>query len=81
MGVAGVAELEACKEGRRGGGWTQPRRGRGGGRHALAIAVRRGNRRVAVLAVDGKKQPPKRPFKHVQTFLHTLFKHLLHWPV
>ena len=51
--------------GRGGGGWTWPRHGSEGGRHALAVAVRRGNRRVAVLAVAGKKQPSKRRVKHV----------------
>ena len=48
-----------------GGGWTRPRHGSEGGRHALAVAVRGGNRRVAVLAVAGKKQRSKRPIKHV----------------
>ena len=51
--------------GRGGGGWTRPRRGSEGGRHVLAVAVHRGNRQVAVLAVAGKKQPPNRPIKHV----------------
>ena len=59
--------------GRGGGGWTRPRRGREGGRHALVVAVRRGNRRVAVLAVAGKKQPSNRPIKHVTNVIARTF--------
>ena len=56
-----------------GGGWTRPRRGREGGRRALIVAVRRGNPRVAMLAVGGKKQPPNRPIKHVTNVIARTF--------
>ena len=48
-------------------------RGREGGRHVLVIAVRPGNRRVAMLAVGGKKQPSNRPIKHVTNVIARTF--------
>ena len=59
--------------GRGGGGWTRPCHGNEGSRHALAVAVRGGNRRVAVLAVAGKKQPSNRPIKHVTNVIARTF--------
>ena len=48
-------------------------RGREGGRHVLVVAVHRGNRRVAMLAVGGKKQPSNRPIKHVTNVIARTF--------
>ena len=39
----------------------------------LVVAVRRGNRRVAMLAVAGKKQPSNRPIKHVTNVIARTF--------
>ena len=57
----------------------RPRRGSEGGRHALVVAMRRGNRRVAVLAVAGKKQPSNRPIKHVTNVIARTFPDARHY--
>ena len=62
-----------------GGGWTWPRRGSEGGRHALAVAVRRGNHRVAMLAASGKKQPSNRLIKHVTNVIARTFPDARHY--